>query len=392
MAIYHFSAKPISRKQGRSTTASAAYRSGSKIVDERTGEVHDYTRKAGVLHSEMILPKGGTVDRAEFWNAIEKHHKRGDAVLSREVEISLPTELTPEQRKALAVSYARELADRYSVGADIALHAPRTVTDKDLEKNPDQYYEIDPETGRKHNGNWHAHIMLSACYVEPDCTLGKKAVELDPIACQRPDKNGIKHANAVEWMRPRWAELVNAELSRNRHAARVDHRTLKAQGADRVPTAHLGPSAAGYERRTGLPSDNRVRQEADKPLASPHELDLVEQSISNLSGELDAAKAERDSAELSEVMEKGKGDFKARYAAYKAEQEARAAAERQAAEEQQKAAQQAKDAEAQQKAAQQAKEAADAARAQAEAEAAANERRAAQIEAFRLSRGRDFDR
>jgi len=108
--------------------------------------VHDYTRKRGVLHADLILPGGGTADRAEFWNSIEAHHKRGDAILVREVEISLPTELTPEQRQALAMSFARELAERYSVAADIALHAPRIITDRDLEKNPDQYYQIDPET------------------------------------------------------------------------------------------------------------------------------------------------------------------------------------------------------------------------------------------------------
>ena len=136
MAIYHLSAKPISRAQGRSATGAAAYRAGVEITDERTGLVHDYTRKGGVLHSELILPGGGTADRAEFWNGIEAHHKRGDAVLVREVEISLPTELTAEQRQALAVGYARELADRYGVAADVALHAPRTVTDRELEKNP----------------------------------------------------------------------------------------------------------------------------------------------------------------------------------------------------------------------------------------------------------------
>lgn len=88
MAIYHLSAKPISRAQGRSATGAAAYRAGVEITDERTGLVHDYTRKGGVLHSELILPGGGTADRAEFWNGIEAHHKRGDAVLVREVECS----------------------------------------------------------------------------------------------------------------------------------------------------------------------------------------------------------------------------------------------------------------------------------------------------------------
>jgi ATP-dependent exoDNAse (exonuclease V) alpha subunit len=143
VAIYHLSMKAISRSAGRSATGAAAYRAGVEITDERSGLVHDYTRKSGVLHSELILPGGGTADRAQFWNNVEMHHKRGDAVLVREVEISLPTELTPEQRKALAVGYARELADRYGVAADIALHEPRTISDKELKKRPDQYHETD---------------------------------------------------------------------------------------------------------------------------------------------------------------------------------------------------------------------------------------------------------
>ncbi len=258
MAIPHLSAKPIGRAQGRSATGAAAYRAGMEIVDERTGLVHDFTRKGGVLHTELILPGGGTAERAEFWNRIESHHKRGDAVLVREVEVALPKELSKEQRQELAVSFGRELADRYGVAADVALHAPKTVTDRDLEKKPDQYWEIDPDTGRRHNANWHAHIMLSACHVSPDGTLGKKAVELDPIHCQRH-----KLENMAEKERPRWNELVNSALERAGKEARVDLRSLEAQRVaaiergeiekatklDRLPTVHLGPNVVQMEQR-----------------------------------------------------------------------------------------------------------------------------------------------
>lgn len=298
MAIYHLSAKPISRAQGRSATGAAAYRAGVEITDERTGLVHDYTRKGGVLHSELILPGGGTADRAEFWNGIEAHHKRGDAVLVREVEISLPTELTAEQRQALAVGYARELADRYGVAADVALHAPRTVTDRELEKNPDQYHETDPETGRRHNGNWHAHIMLSACHVQPDGTLGKKAVELDPIHCQR-----AKIENMADRERARWGELANAALERHGHEARIDHRSHAERGIEAEPSQHLGPQAHGYERRTGQPSAKRIQQEqeAAERLARAKALGELERQgkaldrgIIDLSGDMRAALRERD--------------------------------------------------------------------------------------------------
>ena len=271
MAIYHLSVKAMSRSKGRSATAAAAYRAGVEIIDERTGEIHDYTKKKGVLYSELILPNGETADRAEFWNSVEKHHKRGDAVLVREVEVALPTELTPEQRKELAVSFARELADRYNVAADVALHAPHTLTSRDLKNNPDQYHEIDPETGKKHNGNWHAHIMLSACHVAQDGTLGKKAVELDPIHCQR-----AKIENMADRERVRWSELSNAILEKSGHDSRVDHRSLKDQNIDREPTQHLGVTATSYERRTGEKSLRRYDFEREASERLQQEKEAVE--------------------------------------------------------------------------------------------------------------------
>ena len=321
MAIFHLSAKPISRSTGRSATGAAAYRAGEVIIDERTGQVHDYTRKAGVLHSEIILPGGGIANRSEFWNGIEKHHKRGDAVLVREVEVSLPTELSKEERQAIATGFARDLADHYGVAADIALHAPRTVTAKDLERNPDQYHETDPKTGRRHNGNWHAHILLSACHVAPDGTLGKKAVALDPIHCQR-----AKIENMADHERKRWGERVNAALERSGHEIRVDHRSLETQGIKREPTRHLGPAASGFERRTGEPSRRRqdFEQEAAERIASAKTLGELERQgnevdrvMIDLSGDITKAKSERDHQrnEAKNELEGLAAQFLANYAA-----------------------------------------------------------------------------
>lgn len=313
MAIYHFSAKPISRAAGRSATGAAAYRAGVSITDERTGLVHDYTRKGGVLHSELILPGGGTADRSEFWNRIESHHRRGDAVLAREVEISLPSELSDAQRRTLALGFARELADRYSVAADVALHSPRTISKESLEKNPDRHHETNPETGRHHNGNWHAHILLSACHVQPDGALGKKAVELDPIHCQRAEAKRKKDVesgksedkdpimNFVEMERTRWSQLANESLERFGHSARIDHRSLKDQHIDREPTAHLGPIASAIERRIEAPSRKRLNLESEisERLAKAAEAgglerqnQEIEKSILILSGDIAAARSE----------------------------------------------------------------------------------------------------
>lgn len=253
MSIYHLSVKPISRSVGRTATGAAAYRAGEKIIDERTGELFDYSRKRGIVYRELVLPGGNTEDRGEYWNRVENHHKRGDAVLSREVEIALPAELSEGQRQELASKFNRELADKFDVAADLNIHKPHRA--------------------KADTRNHHGHIMLSACYTAADGTLGKKAVELDPIYCQRN-----KLENMTDWCRKRWTELANEALERAGHRERVDCRTLEAQRAeklteakeiedmklepdivamlrqeaaelDRPATIHLGPVATAMERR-----------------------------------------------------------------------------------------------------------------------------------------------
>lgn len=277
MADFHLSVKAIGRSDGRSATAAAAYRAAERIVDARTGEIHDYTRKAGVIDTALVLPGGATRDRSEFWNAVEQHHKRGDAVLAREFSLALPHELPADERARLAFDFGRELADRYGVAVDVALHEP--------DKKGDQR-------------NYHAHVMMSACSVAPDGTLGRKAVELDPIHCQR-----AKIENFTERERPRWAELHNERMAENGRAERIDHRSLEAQGIDREPTRHLGPSATGYERRTGQPSRQRLdfQQAAAERLARAkgagdlaRQIVELDRFIIDLSGDLAAAKADRD--------------------------------------------------------------------------------------------------
>ena len=106
MAIYHLTTKPIARSSGRSAVAAAAYRAGQKLTNLRDERTHDYRRRAGVMHSEIVLPRGvlgadWAYDRAALWNAAEKAEKRKDSRVAREIEIALPHELTAEQRLAL---------------------------------------------------------------------------------------------------------------------------------------------------------------------------------------------------------------------------------------------------------------------------------------------------
>lgn len=288
MAIYHMSMKTVSRSTGRSSTAAAAYRSAEKIVDLRTGEIHDFTCKGGVVSAHIVLPAGceKVCSRAELWNEVEQHHKRGDAVVAREVVVALPDELDAAQSDQLARDLAQRISDRYGVAADLAIHEPSREGD---------------------DRNRHAHILLSGCTIDLAGKLGKKAAELDPIHCK---KNGIE-TPADEW-RGKWAEMVNVRLKENGVEARIDHRSLKAQGIDRVPTSHKGPSVVGMERR-GVQSEvsNRINDQVAMRLVRAKELGNLqrlqqetERSIIDISGDLTAAKAERDHQQAMEVQKR----------------------------------------------------------------------------------------
>jgi MobA/MobL family len=318
MLAFHLSTHVHSRKQGHSSVAAAAYRSGSKMYDERCECMHDYGRKRGIEHSEMLMPGGNTIDRSSFWNSIEKHHKRGDAILSREVVVALPAQLNKSDRESLTRALSKRLSDDYGVAADFSIHSPRKVSQKDLKIKPDQHIVIDPESGKKHNGNWHAHIMLSACQVERDGSLGKKAERLDPIHCQKRQMS-----NLADIARPLWAGMaadrlqergfsVEAERFRNGHLTlpmqvekareRGDTELVRAKEG-KIPDRHIGQKASAYERRTGKLSFRRfeVQQDVQQRLATAKEQgEIVRQSqtldstIIDLRTQLSDALAERD--------------------------------------------------------------------------------------------------
>ena len=301
VAIYHLSVKAVSRSAGRSATAAAAYRAGCSITDERTGEIHDYTRKGGVESADIVLPDGApewATDRTKLWNAAELAEKRKDACVAREFEVALPSELSPAERRRLALDFAKDMANREGCAVDVAIHAPGKEGD---------------------NRNHHAHILRTTRKVEAD-GMGAK---LDT------EKAGRKRSDDLEAVRAKWADLTNERLRENGIAARVDHRSLEAQGIDREPTQHLGPAASGYERRTGQPSDKRIQQEREavERLARAKALGELERQsrqsdrlILDLSGDLAAAKAERDrqpAPEVKQAAASGVADFRAQFEAAK---------------------------------------------------------------------------
>ncbi len=237
MAIYHLSAQIIGRSAGRSATAAAAYRAHEKILDERTGITHDYTRRRGEVETFILAPDHApnwAHDRARLWNEVEKIEKRKDAQLAREINVALPVELTPAQQCDLIREYVEENMVSRGMIADVVIH-------------------------RDHLENPHAHIMLTMRDISAD-GFGKKNREWNPDFGFGQVKDA---GNYINW-REAWANLTNEHLSFYRHEARIDHRTLEAQGIDRLPTIHEGPAVREMEQR-GIQTErgeyNRMVQE-----------------------------------------------------------------------------------------------------------------------------------
>jgi len=212
MAIYHFSAKVISRAAGSSALAAAAYRSASRLHDQRLDRHHDFSNKTGVIHSEVLLPEGTPEhlsDRERLWNEVETAEKRVDAQLAREIEFALPRELSPEMGIELARDFvAREFVELGMI-ADLNVHRDIGA---DGEPKP------------------HAHVMLTMREVGED-GFGKKIREWN-------------RTELLERWRERWADHVNARLAELDIEARVDHRTLEAQGIALEPQHKIGPAAS----------------------------------------------------------------------------------------------------------------------------------------------------
>ena len=218
MAIYHLSVKTVSRSAGRSSTAAAAYRSGEKIHDERTGETFDYGRKSGIEETGIVTPEGSpdwTSNREQLWNKAEQSETRKNSTVAREFVVALPSELSVEQRSKLVKEFAEKLVERHGVVVDYAIHKPNKAgSDK----------------------NFHAHLLLTTRKLE-NGEFTKKTRELD--------KRG---SGEIQHWRKEWAEISNQHLGNAGIENTIDHRSLKDQGIDREPTVHLGHNVVALER------------------------------------------------------------------------------------------------------------------------------------------------
>ncbi len=215
MAIYHLSVQVISRSKGRSAVAAAAYRSGERLRDERTGLLHDYTylKTEGEIEAWIQAPAGApdwARDRQELWNRVEACEQRKDSQLARDLNIALPVELSRERQRGLIRRYVEEQFVERGMVADVSLHV-----------------------GNAHNP--YAQVMLSM-----------RRLELEGFSPKEREW-GSKQL-LYEW-RKSWAHHANRQLEDAGSSARIDHRSLEAQGIDRLPTMHEGRGVRAMEAR-----------------------------------------------------------------------------------------------------------------------------------------------
>ena len=241
IAIYHCSIKIVSRGKGKSAVAAAAYRSGEKLTNEWDGLTHDYTKKGGVVHSEILLPAHAPPafsDRSTLWNSVELSEKSNNAQLAREAEIALPVELSREEQTRLVREYCSSQFVSKGMIADFNLH----------------------DTG---GGNPHAHILLTMRPLDEKgawLPKSKKEYVLDekgekirlPSGRYKTRKVDLvdwnNRENAEVWRRA-WADLTNEFLAQNNCPERIDHRSYERQGIDQIPTVHIGVAASQMEKK-----------------------------------------------------------------------------------------------------------------------------------------------
>ena len=243
MAIYHFSAKVISRAKGSSAVAAAAYRSASELFDNRLERHHNFSNKTGVVHSEVILPQGAPErlqDRTTLWNEVETAEKRKDAQLAREIEFSIPREMNREQGISLARDFVkREFIDRGMV-ADLNVHWDRA---EDGSPKP------------------HAHVMLAMREVGPD-GFGQK-------------ERDWNRSELLQHWREAWSAHVNERLAELGIDARIDHRSYAEQGIKLEPQHKIGPAASrrpgqGLEAERLEDHDRIARKNGERIIADPN--------------------------------------------------------------------------------------------------------------------------
>ena len=251
MALFHMNVTQIKRSKGQSAIAAAAYRAGEKLHSEYYGETSDYTRKTGVICSEILLPDHVPreyADRQTLWNAVEKAERGKNAQLAYSFDIALQNEFSIEENIALARHFLLERFVSRGMVVDFAVHVP----------------DIEPGG----ISNPHFHVMSPIRPIEENGKWGCKqhrVYELDEEGNRLLDENGNYIFNAVpttdwgspetlEHWREQWAAMCNAKFEEKGNGERIDHRSYERQGIDLLPTIHEGPAVQQMEAK-GIRTD-----------------------------------------------------------------------------------------------------------------------------------------
>jgi len=299
MAIYHCSIKIGSRANGQSAIAAAAYRAGDNLKDKETGLVSDYSRKGGVVFSEISLCENAPAeyaDRATLWNAVHEIEKAKNSQLWREFEVALPQEFSRAEQIDTVRGFVKGLT-KQGMCVDWSLHD-------------------------KEDGNPHAHIMATMRSITEDgkwAPKSRKVYDLDENGeriFQKVDKSGRKQyknhkedyndwnkKERVEEWRAAWAACCNERLAER---DRIDHRSYKRQGIEQEPTIHEGYAARKIAAE-GKPSDRvrineeiRERNNMLKQLAE--QLHHIEQQLAELIEEKGSAAINAGKQRIADLL------------------------------------------------------------------------------------------
>ena len=287
MSIYHCSIKIGSRGKGQSAVAAAAYRSGQKLTDEELGAVSDYTRKSGVVYSEVSLCDNAPaeyINREILWNSVQTIEKASNSRLWREFEVALPQELSREEQIDTVRDYVKTLTEQ-GMCCDWSIHD-------------------------KHDGNPHAHIMATVRSIKENgewAAKCRKVYDLDENGqkiVQKYDKLGHKQYKShkedyndwnnkerVEEWREKWAECCNKRLSEDK---RIDHRSYKRQGIDKEPTIHEGYKVRMIAKKSGIALDRmaenwKIKQRNEYMQRIKQKLEKVQQELEKIIKEKERA-------------------------------------------------------------------------------------------------------
>ena len=270
----HAHAKQVTRSSGRSSVAAAAYRSASRLYDERTGLWHDFTRKQGVEDSRIYMDDGATdwwqeaqaeakerrpnatqqqqhdeavrLYRSKLWNGVETKETRSNAATAHEIEYGFPSEFNAMQRREAGDTIAREILRRYGGAVDISYHRPDS-------KEPEHAGEV-------HYANFHAHMMFTTRGFDRSTKDGWAKTKFRDLSQDRKDKDGNPYLDAegnpttrgqleILSLRAFAAAEMNRIAERDGLEVHTEHLSFEKRGIDKEPTRHLGAAATQMEAR-----------------------------------------------------------------------------------------------------------------------------------------------